>query len=139
MGSEFSNADIAVPNLDDYTYTLLGSEILEDTECWKIEARPKNADIADADGYSKKIVFIGEKDFVARRVLYYDFEGVAWKELSARNIQLLDEKSQKYQALEITMINKLNGRTSIMKYDKIHFNPEIKDDCFTIRYLEKAG
>jgi hypothetical protein len=139
MGSEFSNADISTPNLDDYHYTRLSGEVHDDTECWKIEALPINDDIADLYRHSKKVIFIGKKDFVARRVIYYDFGGEIWKELLARDVQLLDVKLNKYQAMEITMINRQNGRKSVMKFDKLLFNPDVNDNFFTIRFLEKAG
>jgi len=139
MGSEFTNADISTPNIDEYQYSLLGAEILDDTDCWQIEAFPRDEEVADVYGYSRKIICIGKKDFVARRVVYYDYDGEIWKELLARNIQLMDEKNKKYQALEITMVNKQNGRKSIMKFDQIQYNPDVEDEYFTIRYLEKAG
>jgi len=58
MGSEFSNADMAAPNLDDYRYQLLGSETQDGTDCWKIEVVPVNEEIADESGVSHKITWI---------------------------------------------------------------------------------
>ena len=139
MGSEFANADISNPNIDEYHYTLSGTEILDNSDCWKIEACPRDEDIADIYGYSKKIIFIGKTDFVARRVVYFDYDGEVWKELIARNIKSLDGMNKKYQAQEITMLNKQNGRKSVMSFDKIQLNPDVKDNYFTIRYLEKSG
>jgi hypothetical protein len=35
------------------------------------------------------------------------------------------------------MINHQNGRRSILENTQLEFNPDIKDDYFTLRYLER--
>jgi hypothetical protein len=37
------------------------------------------------------------------------------------------------------MQNTQNERKSIMQMDKVQFNPNVRDDYFTTRYLEKRG
>lgn len=137
MGSEFSNADITMPNIDNYKYKILDSEKIDNVECWNIESIPLNDDIADEDGYSKKIVWVGKKDFVTRKGVYYDYDGELFKELTAKNIKCIEPKNKKFQATEITMKNIQNNRKSIMSIEKIIFNPSVKDEYFTTRYLEK--
>ncbi|MBN1306392.1 MAG: outer membrane lipoprotein-sorting protein [Chitinispirillaceae bacterium] len=137
MGSEFSNADITSPNIDDYTYKLLGSENVRDLKCWKIETFPVNGGIAQSSGYSKKIMWVAEKDNMARKTEYYDIDGELLKTLDIRKVKLLDEKNGKYQAIDLTITNVQNNRKSEMKMDTIIFNPTVSDEFFTTRYLEK--
>ena len=47
-----------------------------------MEMIPKNEDIADENGFSKRINLIGKKDFVVRRSVYYDLDGELHKELN---------------------------------------------------------
>jgi hypothetical protein len=54
MGSEFSNADMSAPTLDDYSYTLLGTEQVSGSDCWKIEKLPANDDVSDETGLQKR-------------------------------------------------------------------------------------
>ncbi len=136
MGSEFTNADISTPNLDDFNYKKLGTEQVN-VDCWKIESTPKDEDIADENGYSKRIIYIGKKDFVIRKTVYYNLDNELHKILEGKNIKLIDTENKKYMATEMTMSNKQNGRKSIWIIEEIVVNPNIKDEYFTTDYLEK--
>ena len=35
MGSEFTNADMSKPDLNDFTFKILGSAEADNNECWK--------------------------------------------------------------------------------------------------------
>ncbi|MBN1559459.1 outer membrane lipoprotein-sorting protein [candidate division KSB1 bacterium] len=137
MGSEFSNADITKPLLSDYTYKMLGSESLGDVECWKIEMTPASKKIGDSYGYSKKIGWIGKADYVARKTEFYDLHGELIKVMTADKVELLDDENKKYQPVDITMVNKQNGRSSRIVIDKVQFNPNVKEEYFTTAFLEK--
>jgi hypothetical protein len=137
MGSEFTNADITTPNLDDYAYKLIGSETIATLECWKIEITPVNTTIADASGYARKIVYIGTSDYVARRTEFFDPDNKLIKVLNVATVKTLDAKNKKYQATDILIENVQNGRSSRFVIDTIILNPNIKDDYFTPAYLEK--
>jgi len=81
MGSEFTYADMNLPNLDDFAYTVLREEPVEGVPCWVVEATPRDADIADDHGYSKRVAWFGKEDHSLRRALYYDLQGEILKEL----------------------------------------------------------
>lgn len=135
MGSEFSNADITKPSIDDYTYQLVGSEKAGEADCWKIEMTPVGGEAGG--GYSKKIGWIGKADYVTRKTEFYDESGALAKVLITGKVQLLDEKNKKYQPVDITMENRLNGRSSRFVIEKVVFNPAVKEEYFTTDYLQK--
>jgi len=137
MGSEFTNSDITNPNIDEYTYKLLGSDPVDNVECWKIEISPATKDIANSYGYSKKIAWIGKADYVARKNEYYDLDGKLLKVMNVKAVKLLDEKNKKYQTTIAVMENKQNGRSSGFVIDKVVFNPNVKEEYFTTEYLQK--
>jgi outer membrane lipoprotein-sorting protein len=137
MGSEFSYADMTPPNLEDFTYTLQGEEVVERTLCWIIEMLPVDDDIADENGFSRRIIYVAKEDFVIRRAIYYDLDGELHKELTVKEVKELDPENRKYRPMHMNMVNKQNGRKSILKIDEIQFNPEVKDEYFTTRYLER--
>lgn len=137
MGSEFSYADMAPPTLSDFNYKIIGEENLENVSCWKIEMTAINKKIAYDSGFSKRISFIGKEDFVTRKAVYYDLEGRLEKELIATGIKEIDPKNHKYTIMRMVMENKQDGRKSIIKTEKIVFNPGVSDDYFTTRYLER--
>ena len=139
MGSEFSNADMTASNINDFNYLYLGEEEINGQMCFKIESQPLNEDIADENGFSKKISYIDKKIYVLRKALYYDLDGELLKILNVPKFELIDQSRGKYLAVEMIMQNTRNGRKSIMKMDKVQFNPNVRDDYFTTRYLEKRG
>ena len=137
MGSEFSYADMTPPTLDDFTYKILGEQELEGTLCWKIEMVPKDLDVADENGFSRRIAYIAKQDFVIRRAIYYDLDEELQKQLTVKEVKEIDTKNHKYRPIHMIMDNKQNGRKSVLKVDEIQFNPDVKDEYFTTRYLER--
>lgn len=137
MGSEFSYADMSPPILDEFNYRILSEKEVEGTLCWEIEMVPIDEDVADENGFSKRIAYIGKKDYVIRGAVYYDLDGELHKELSVKEIRELDLVNHRYRFIHMVMVNKQNDRKSILKINEIQFNPNVKDDYFTTRYLER--
>ena len=137
MGSEFSYADMTPPNLDDFTYKISGEQEVEGILCWEIEMVPIDFDVADENGFSRRIAFIAKQDFVIRKAIYYDLDEELHKELTVKEVRELDTKNHKYRPIHMIMDNKQNGRKSVLKVDEIQFNPDVKDEYFTTRYLER--
>lgn len=137
MGSEFSYADMTPPNLDDFSYRILGEPKVDGAACWEIEIVPNDEDVTDDNGFSKKISYIGKEDFVIRKAVFYDLDETLLKELTVKEITLLDPENKKYRPTELHMDNLQNGRKSILRVDQIQYNPNVKDEYFTTRYLER--
>ena len=137
MGSEFSYADMTPPILDDFTYRILREKEVDNTLCWEIEMVPVNEDVADENGFSRRIAYIGKQDFVIRGAVYYDLEGELHKELSVLEIKEVDSVNHRYRPTHMVMVNKQDNRKSILKINQIQLNPDVKDDYFTTRYLER--
>ena len=137
MGSEFSYADMTPPKLDDFNYKTLGEHEVEGALCWEIEVIPVDDDVADENGFSKRISYIAKADFVIRKAIYYDLDGEIHKELTVKEVKELDPENHKYRPMHMIMVNKQNDRKSILKVDKIQFSPDVKDEYFTTRYLER--
>jgi hypothetical protein len=137
MGSEFAYADMSPPNIDDFNYKLLGEEEINGVACWKIEMIPVNEDVADENGFSRRICYYARVDHVVRKSIYYDLDGTLHKVLIAKSVQEIDKKNHRYRPLHLEMENKQNGRRSYFMTDSIQLNPEVKKDYFTMRYLER--
>ncbi|WP_461637130.1 outer membrane lipoprotein-sorting protein [Labilibaculum euxinus] len=137
MGSEFSYADMSQPTVEDYNYKLLTDETVSGEACYTIEIIPKDDDIANENGFSKKVSYISKKDFVLRKAFYYNLSGEKEKELTVKSIIEVDKANHKYKMKEMKMVNLLNGRQSISKIDQIQYSPNVSDEYFTTRFLEK--
>lgn len=137
MGSEFSYAEMTPPTLDDFSYKMLGEQEVEGEPCWEIEMVPTDDDVADENGFSRKIVYIAKEDVVVRRSIYYDLDGELNKELTVKEVREVDTKNHRYRPMHMIMVNKQNNRRSILRVDEIQFNPDVRDEVFTTRYLER--
>jgi hypothetical protein len=135
MGSEFSNADLAAPNTDDFSYRITGSETIDGIDCWKVEALPVTDEISDDTGFSKKIIWIGKKDNVSRRTEFYDLDGDLFKILTCSEIRKIADG--KYMAASMQMENVQNERKSVIYMKQLQYNPDVKEEYFTVAYLEK--
>ena len=137
MGSEFTYADMTPPSLKDFIFNLLEEKKIGGELCYQVEWLPKNEDIADDNGFNRRITFFGKNDFIIRKSIYYDIDNELHKELIVHRIKELDKINHRYRAMEMEMINHQNGRRSVLINTKLEFNPDIKDDYFTLRYLER--
>jgi len=137
MGSEFSYADMTPPTLDDFEFLLSGEKEVNGVTCYELEWIPRDEDIADENGFSKRITYIGKSDFVIRKAIYYDLDGELCKELVIPEIKELDTQLHRFRAVHLEMKNLQNGRRSELINEKMMFNPDVNDDHFTIRYLER--
>jgi hypothetical protein len=136
MGSEFSNADMTAPAIDDFTYAVLGSESMNDKECWKLESIPINMDKEDEYGYSRVISWICKNDYIVQRTEFYDFDDEHFKTIETLKYKLLDEVEKKYMITEMFADNLSSGRSSSMKMDQIQIS-DTNEDYFTVAYLER--
>ena len=137
MGSEFSYADMTPPSLEDFSFNLTAEEEVNGVMCYVIEWIPNDEEIAEENGFSKRISCIGKDDFVIRKSVYYDVDGELHKELTVGEIKLLDPENKRYRAISMTMENLQNGRKSVIFNEQLEFSPNVKDAYFTTRYLER--
>jgi len=135
MGSEFSNADLAAPNTEDFSYKITGNETINGVDCWKIESLPISQSIADETGLSKKIVWVGKEDYVCRKTEFYNPDGELFKILICSDVRKLADG--KYMAATMQMENVQNGRKSSFTMGQLQYNPNVKEENFTVAYLEK--
>jgi outer membrane lipoprotein-sorting protein len=138
MGSEFTYADITPPSVDDFKCKLLRKEKVGGTECYVVQLIPKTKKIAEENGYSKRVNWIGAADFVIRKSKIFDHRGKLHKELSVGQVKLIDPKKKRYRPMDMKMINKQDGRSSTMKVNKIKLRKNIPDKYFTTRFLERT-
>ena len=137
MGSEFNNADMSAPRLEDFKYSVTGSGLIGGTDCWIIEVIPVNEDIMDEVGYDRQLAWIGKQDFVFRKAEYYDGDGELFKQMISSDVKKIDPSGEKFIATRMEMSNLQNGRKSVMTIDKIQYNPDVKEEYFTLGYLER--
>ncbi len=135
MGSEFSNADMSSPNLDDFNYKLEGTEIIDGRECWVIESVSKTDEIADENGFSKQISYIGKDNYLTYKVEYYDFFNELLKVMTISDYK--KQSNGSFFAFNMQMENVQNNRKSVYIVNKFQLGSKLSENNFTITALEQ--
>ena len=133
MGSDFSYDDVGSGSfVEDYNAKLLGTEKYEDHDCYVLELLPKDPkDIS----YSKLKRWVDKENFYSLKTEYYD------KHKDLLKIMYLSE-FEKIEGLWIAkkmeMQNVQKGSKTIIISQENQLNPEIPDEMFNTRYLERG-
>ena len=135
MGSEFTNADMGKPNLDDFDFKFLPDETLNDKKCWVVEVVCKNEDIEDENGFMRQVSWIEKETYLCHKIEYYDLDDELHK------VQLIKDYQQQpsgyYFAFYLEKENVQNGRKSIMIIDKFQEGSEMPESAFSPTMLDK--
>jgi hypothetical protein len=135
MGSEFTNADMSKPSLDDFNYKLLGTATLNGMNCWKIEAACKDKTVEDEYGFSKKVAYIGQGNYLCYKVEFYDLDGRLYKTQIIG--QYKKQPDGKYIAGFMEMRNEQNGRKSMIQVDNFRLGSNLTESTFVPSMLER--
>jgi outer membrane lipoprotein-sorting protein len=137
LGSEFSFGDLSSPSLDEFSYNLVKEEDAGGESCFVIDVTPKDKATGEAEGYSKKTVWISKATFTVRRTDFFDKDGKLLKVLNTSDVKLIDPANKRYRAMRMEMVNKQNGRKSVFESEKVTLAKDTNDEFFTTRYLER--
>ena len=135
MGSEFSNADMSKPNIDDFKYELYGSTVFDGHECRKLAIIPKDEDVEDMFGFIKKISLIGKQDYYTYKSEYYDLNGDLQKVLIFSDYAELGTNKGLAKRMEIDNVQ--NNRRSILIITKLQAGSNLPESTFSVGMLEK--
>lgn len=109
MGGDFTTDEILryVSFIDDFTHKLLGKETFDGENCYKVQLTPKPN---NAVVWGKIISWISVKDFVERRIEYYDENGKLIRTCRMSNVKTFNGQNVP-MLIEITPANKKGHKT----------------------------
>lgn len=137
VGTDFSYGDVIGQRPEEWTHKILKEEKMDGKDCWVIESLPKNVTVKENSGYSKRVGWIDKESFVAVKAELYDSNGQLLKKISAKDIQKVDEKNNKWQPMRLEAENVQSNHKTVIEFKNYKANQGIKDDLFTTRSLEK--
>ena len=137
VGTDFSYADVIGYKVGEWSYKLLKEELVEGQPCYVIEALPKSDAVKTSNGYSKRIGWLRKDNFMAVKMDYWDEAGQLLKTSTYTDIQLVDQKRGKWQAMRLEVSNVQTGHRTVIKFDNFKANQRVKDEFFTTRYMSK--
>ena len=130
MGSDMSYEDMTSRELNEYTYKLTGSEIIDSSEYYILESTP-NPELEST--YSKHIAWVSKSDYLVMKEESYDNSGRLLK------VKLLKYKRLKgYDVLEEMYVeNVQKNHNTRLTFDKIEVDTDVSDNLFQEKNLKR--
>jgi outer membrane lipoprotein-sorting protein len=135
VGSNFRYSDLGWMILEDYKYKLLGKEMLNGQEVYKVEALAKSNDVIDKDGYSRKVLWIDKKYNLIVKANYYNRQGFLLKNLTTQKIQNIDGY---WTVLKQTIYNYIDNQKTVMSISNVKYNVKLPNNLFRKSKLGKS-
>ena len=138
MSSDFSYADLALRNTNNYHYRLLSEEELYGETVWVIESIPNNQEEITETGYVKSISFVRQDNFVVIRTINHLKKG---KRIKTMDVLELENINGIWTPLLIEMKTEKTGiflSKTIMKTLDIKFNQKLPDYVFLKNSLARG-
>jgi len=137
VGSDFSYGDISLPNVDRYNHRLVGSEVINNYDCYEVESIPKSDTIKTDIGYGRKLTWLRKDNFLETKVEYYDVANRLLKTQTVTEHKLLEPETQRWIALRREMVNSQTGHKTVLTFAEVQAPTSVPEDLFTTRYLER--
>ena len=133
MGSEFSYEDMSPPEVEEYTYRYLRDEPCGELTCTVTEQVPLDS---KTSGYSRSVVWQDTDEQRSWKVEHYDRRGSHLKTLAFADYQQYLE--QFWRAGEMTMVNHLTGKSTLLIWTDFRFRTSLNDSEFTQAALRRV-
>ncbi len=138
MGSDFTYSDMTKRDLDDYDYTLLKEVKVRDADTWLIQAVPRSKEVIDRTGYTKSVLYVQKDNFMVIRGVHWVKKGNRLKYMDVKKLTLIDGIWVATEMHMTTRKGKTRLHKTIMTFENVRFNQDLKEDFFSIRRMEKG-
>jgi len=135
MGSDFSNDDLVRQSsiVDDYTHQIIGEEIIEGYDCYKIEMTPRpEAGVV----WGKLITWISKEGDLMLLTRYFDEDGKLVRTMTGKDVKVMGGRTIPAW-WEIKPVDKPDQRTLLI-YRDIEFNARLKPDFFSQQNMSRV-
>ena len=134
MGTDLTNDDMVKQSsiVVDYTHKILGSEIIENLDCWKLELTPK-PDAAVVWG--KILMWIDKKGAMQMKSEFYDEDDFLVNKFVASNIKTFGNRNLPSKVAFIPVDKE--GHKTVIEYTSWKFDLIVPDSYFTTRYMKR--
>ncbi len=131
FGSDFSYDDFSgPPNLDDYSYKVLGEETVDDKPCYIVEVSPKIP-----RKYTRYVTWVAKDLWVVTKIEYYR-EKELYRAGTFKDIRMTDGFPTPFQSV---MENYKTKHKTTLTVTRVVYRTSYPDELFTQRTLERGG
>ncbi|MDH3243511.1 MAG: outer membrane lipoprotein-sorting protein [Saprospiraceae bacterium] len=135
MGSDFTNDDLVRESsiVVDYTHELLGSEIIEGMDCYKIQLNPKpEAPVV----WGKVITWIEKKELLQLKTEFYDEDEYLVNTMYGKNVRMLGGRLLPTR-LEMVPAEE-EGKMTVVEQLDLAFDDPISEKFFSIQNMKRV-
>ncbi len=132
MGSEFAYEDMSAQEVEKFTHRYLRDEPCSDLTCTVSERVP----IGKGSGYSRQLVWHDRDELRVWKVEYYDRKGAHLKTLTFGSYERYLDRY--WRAGEMTMVNHLTGKSTVMSWTDFQFGTDLDERDFTRTGLKRV-
>ncbi len=135
MGSDFTNDDLVKQSsiVVDYTHEHLGSEVIEEKDCYKIKMIPNEA---SSVVWGKVIIWISKDEFNQLKTEFYDEDDYLINTIYGKKIKNLGGKMLP-SILEVVPAEE-EGHKTIIEQLSIKFDEPLKESFFSNQNLKRV-
>ena len=129
MGSDMSYEDMTSRNLNEYNYSITGSELINNNDCYILESIPNGI----KSEYSKHISWVTKDTYLPLKEESFDKNGALLKSKS-----IIYQKIKSYNIMEkLHVKNVQRNHQTLLKFDNIEIDSGIKDNIFHEKNLKR--
>lgn len=131
MGSEFAYEDLSSWEVDKYDYFLLGEEIIDDKDTFKLRMKPKYS----SSGYTYLITWLDKLTYAPIKVDYFDRKGSLLKTQIFNDYTLYLDRY--WRAGVMTMENHQTGKSTVLEWSDYKFQNNFSQLAFEKGSLDR--
>lgn len=131
MGTDFTYDDMGDRKVEEDEHSLVGEETLDGRACWVVQSVPRE----EGEMYSRRVSWIRKDIPIPLKVDYYDRQGELQKTLENSDIHEIDGI---WTVGRMTMRNVQKDHTTVLRFEEIQFNLEVRDTLFSVASLERG-
>lgn len=137
IGTDFSYADVIGYKVEEWNYKLVSEEVINEQPCFVVESTPKTESVKSNTGYSKRVSWIRKDNKLTVKSEFWDEAGEMLKMATFSDIQLVDPKRDKWQAMRLETSNVQTGHRTVILFENFKVNQKVKAELFTTSYMER--
>ena len=131
MGSEFSYEDLGAQEVEKFTYRYLRDEPCGAFTCTVTEQVP-----TEKSGYRRQVVWRDKEELRLWKVEYFDRKDSHLKTLTLDRYEA--HLDRYWRAAEMTMVNHLTGKSTIMHWSDYRFGTDLNERDFSKTGLKRV-
>jgi len=130
FGTDFSFEDLEERDVDQFDYEMLGSEVAEGADCWKIETTPKKS---RSSHYTRSIAWIRKDNYLQVRLDNFVDDEVV-KRLTSSNLENIQGI---WTARLLEMADLRRHTRTRLALQQVSYNTPMKDQDFTLQGIRR--